>query len=147
MNMSLQEKLRKAAMEKIEKQKEEGRAFLENNKNKEGVKELEGGIQYEVIKEGTGIQPVLSDSITAHYKGALLNGKEFDSSFKRNQPFTARLTQLIKGWQIAIPLMKEGSHWRLWIPSDLAYGDRGAGPDIPGGATLMFEVELLKVNR
>ncbi len=145
--MSLQEKLRKAAMEKIEKQKEEGRAFLENNKNKEGVKELEGGIQYEVIKEGTGIQPVLSDSITAHYKGALLNGKEFDSSFKRNQPFTARLTQLIKGWQIAIPLMKEGSHWRLWIPSDLAYGDRGAGPDIPGGATLMFEVELLKVNR
>jgi len=147
MNMSLQEKLRKAAMEKIEKQKEEGRAFLENNRNKEGVKELEGGIQYEVIKEGTGIQPVLSDSITAHYKGALLNGKEFDSSFKRNQPFTARLTQLIKGWQIAIPLMKEGSHWRLWIPSDLAYGDRGAGPDIPGGATLMFEVELLKVNR
>ncbi len=147
MNMSLQEKLRKAAMEKIEKQKEEGRAFLENNKNKEGVKELEDGIQYEVIKEGTGIQPVLSDSITAHYKGALLNGKEFDSSFKRNQPFTARLTQLIKGWQIAIPLMKEGSHWRLWIPSDLAYGDRGAGPDIPGGATLMFEVELLKVNR
>jgi len=147
MNMSLQEKLRKAAMEKIEKQKEEGRAFLENNKNKEGVKELEGGIQYEVIKEGTGIQPVLSDSITAHYKGALLNGKEFDSSFKRNRPFTARLTQLIKGWQIAIPLMKEGSHWRLWIPSDLAYGDRGAGPDIPGGATLMFEVELLKVNR
>lgn len=145
--MSLQEKLRKAAMEKIEKQKEEGRAFLENNKNKEGVKELEGGIQYEVIKEGTGIQPVLSDSITAHYKGALLNGKEFDSSFKRNQPFTARLTQLIKGWQIAIPLMKEGSHWRLWIPSDLAYGDRGASPDIPGGATLMFEVELLKVNR
>src|SRR5690606_3129217 len=147
MNMRLQEKLRKAAMEKIEKQKEEGRAFLENNKNKEGVKELEGGIQYEVIKEGTGIQPVLSDSITAHYKGALLNGKEFDSSFKRNQPFTARLTQLIKGWQIAIPLMKEGSHWGLWIPADLAYGDRRAGPDSPGGATSMFEVEQLKVNR
>ncbi|ULT41753.1 FKBP-type peptidyl-prolyl cis-trans isomerase [Niabella defluvii] len=93
------------------------------------------------------MQPELSDSITAHYKGALLSGKEFDSSFKRNQPFTARLTQLIRGWQIAIPLMKEGSHWRLWIPSDLAYGDRGAGADIPGGATLLFEVELLKVNR
>ena len=133
--------------EKIEQQKQEGREFLEANKTKEGVQELEGGIQYEVIKEGTGVQPVLSDSITAHYKGALLNGKEFDSSFKRNQPFTARLTQLIKGWQIAIPLMKEGSHWRLWIPSDLAYGDRGAGADIPGGATLLFEVELLKVNR
>ncbi len=133
--------------EKIEQQKQEGREFLEANKNKEGIYELEGGIQYEVIKEGTGVQPVLSDSITAHYKGALLNGKEFDSSFKRNQPFTARLTQLIKGWQVAIPLMKEGSHWRLWIPSDLAYGDRGAGADIPGGATLLFEVELLKVNR
>lgn len=93
------------------------------------------------------MQPALSDSITAHYKGALLNGREFDSSFKRNQPFTARLTQLIQGWQMAIPLMKEGSHWRLWIPSELAYGDRGAGADIPGGATLMFEVELLKVNR
>lgn len=131
---------------KIEKQKQEGSDFLNANKNKEGIKELEGGIQYEVLKEGTGVQPVLSDSITAHYRGALLNGKEFDSSFKRNQPFTAHLTQLIKGWQIAIPLMKEGSHWRLWIPSDLAYGDRGAGADIPGGATLLFEVELLKVN-
>ncbi|HMR85075.1 MAG TPA: FKBP-type peptidyl-prolyl cis-trans isomerase [Niabella sp.] len=145
--MDLQQKLRAAMNEKIEQQKQEGREFLEANKNKEGIHELEGGIQYEVIKEGTGVQPVLSDSITAHYKGALLNGKEFDSSFKRNQPFTARLTQLIKGWQVAIPLMKEGSHWRLWIPADLAYGDRGAGADIPGGATLLFEVELLKVNR
>lgn len=147
MNLNLQQKLRNAMNEKIEKQKQEGRDFLEANKTKEGVQQLEGGIQYEVIKEGTGIQPHASDSITAHYKGALLNGKEFDSSFKRNQPFTARLTQLIQGWQIAIPLMKEGSHWRLWIPSDLAYGDRGAGSDIPGGATLLFEVELLKVNR
>lgn len=145
--MDLQQKLKAAMNEKIEKQKQEGRDFLTANKTKDGVQELDGGIQYEVLKEGTGEQPVLSDSITAHYKGALLNGKEFDSSFKRNQPFTARLTQLIQGWQIAIPLMKEGSHWRLWIPSELAYGDRGAGADIPGGATLLFEVELLKVNR
>lgn len=145
--MNLQQKLQAKMNEKIEKQKQEGRDFLEKNKDKEGVISLDAGIQYEVIKEGTGIQPVLADSITAHYRGALLNGKEFDSSFKRNQPFTARLTQLIQGWQIAIPLMKEGSHWRLWIPSDLAYGDRGAGADIPGGATLLFEVELLKVNR
>ncbi len=145
--MDLQQKLRAAMNEKIEQQKQEGRDFLIANKSNEGVKELEGGIQYQVLKEGTGTQPSLSDSITAHYKGALLNGKEFDSSFKRNQPFTARLTQLIQGWQMAIPLMKEGSHWRLWIPSELAYGDRGAGADIPGGATLMFEVELLKVNR
>ena len=131
---------------KIDAQKEAGKKFLEENQNKEGVVTLPEGIQYLVLKEGEGKQPSVSDSVTAHYKGALLDGKEFDSSFKRNQPFTARLTQLIKGWQIAIPLMKEGSHWRLWIPSDLAYGDRGAGSDIPGGATLMFEVELLKVN-
>lgn len=133
--------------EKIEKQKQEGLDFLANNKNIEGVMELEGGMQYLILKEGNGVQPGPTDSITAHYKGALLNGREFDSSFKRNQPFTARLTQLIRGWQVAIPLMKEGSHWRLWIPSELAYGDRGAGADIPGGATLMFEVELLKVNQ
>ena len=131
---------------KLEEQKLIGQKFLDENKTKPGIISLLEGIQYEILKEGTGRQPAPGDSVTAHYKGALLNGKEFDSSFKRNQPFTARLTQLIKGWQIAIPLMKEGSHWRLWIPSELAYGDRGAGQDIPGGATLMFEVELLKVN-
>lgn len=144
--MGLQDKLKNFMSSKIEAQKEAGKKFLEENKTKTGVVELPEGIQYEVLKEGSGKQPAISDSVTAHYKGALIDGKEFDSSFKRNQPFTARLTQLIKGWQIAIPLMKEGSHWRLWIPSDLAYGDRGAGSDIPGGATLMFEVELLKVN-
>lgn len=144
--MGLQDKLKNFMSGKIEAQKEAGKKFLEDNKNNEGVVTLPEGIQYLVIKDGDGNQPLISDSVTAHYKGALLDGKEFDSSFKRNQPFTARLTQLIKGWQIAIPLMKEGSHWRLWIPSDLAYGDRGAGSDIPGGATLMFEVELLKVN-
>jgi len=131
---------------KIEAQKSAGQAFLNINKEREGVVELPEGIQYEVVKEGTGRQPALSDKIKAHYKGALLDGKEFDSSFKRNQPFSAPLTALIKGWQIAIPLMKEGSHWRLWIPSELAYGDRGAGSDIPGGATLMFEVELLEIQ-
>jgi FKBP-type peptidyl-prolyl cis-trans isomerase FklB len=98
-----------------------------------------------VIKEGTGPQPAPSDTVKAHYKGELLDGKEFDNSFKRKDPFTAPLRALIKGWQIALPLMKEGSHWRLWIPSDLAYGDRGAGSDIPGGATLMFEVELISI--
>lgn len=147
MDLNLQHKLRNAMNEKINQQKQEGADFLALNKQKNNVNELDSGIQYEVIKEGTGKQPLLSDSITAHYKGALLNGKVFDSSFERNQPFTAQLTQLIQGWQHAIPLMKEGSHWRLWIPSELAYGDRGAGHDIPGGATLMFEVELLKVNR
>lgn len=131
---------------KIDAHKEAGKKFLDENKGREGVVTLPQGIQYLVLKEGDGQQPALTDTITAHYKGALLDGSVFDSSFKRNQPFTAGLTQLIKGWQIAIPLMKEGSHWRLWIPSELAYGDRGAGRDIPGGATLMFEVELLKVH-
>lgn len=132
-------------MGKIEAQKEAGASFLKTNKEKEGVAELPSGIQYLVLKEGTGAQPDISDTVKAHYKGALLDGKEFDSSFKRNQPFTAPLKSLIKGWQEALPLMKEGSHWRLWIPSDLAYGDRGAGSDIPGGATLMFEVELISI--
>ena len=130
---------------KIDAQKKAGEAFMMANKEKPGVVVLKEGLQYEVLKEGKGAQPVISDAIKAHYKGALLEGKEFDSSFKRNQPFSAPLRSLIKGWQIAIPLMKEGSLWRLWIPSDLAYGDRGAGSDIPGGATLIFEVELLEI--
>ena len=130
---------------KIEDQKKAGDAFMQANKEKPGVVVLPEGLQYEVIKEGSGAKPAITDTIKAHYKGALLDGKEFDSSFKRNQPFSAPLRSLIKGWQIAITLMNEGSHWRLWIPSDMAYGDRGAGADIPGGATLMFEVELLQI--
>lgn len=130
---------------KLEAQKTAGAAFLTENRTKEGVKELPGGIQYEIIKEGTGVQPELRNKVKAHYKGSLLDGKEFDNSFKRGQPFTAPLTALIRGWQVALPMMKEGSHWRIWIPSDLAYGDRGAGSDIPGGATLIFEIELLEV--
>lgn len=130
---------------KIEAQKAAGAAFMAENIRKEGVKELPGGIQYEVIKEGTGVSPLVIQSVKAHYKGSLLDGKEFDNSFKRGQPFTAPLRALIKGWQVALPMMKEGSHWKLWIPSDLAYGDRGAGSDIPGGATLIFEVELIQV--
>jgi FKBP-type peptidyl-prolyl cis-trans isomerase FklB len=143
--MSIQDKLKNFMQGKIAAQKTAGAAFMAENIQKEGIKELPGGIQYEVLKEGTGAQPLVSDSVKAHYKGSLLDGKEFDSSFKRNQPFTAPLRALIKGWQVALPMMKEGSHWRMWIPSDLAYGDRGAGSDIPGGATLVFEVELLEV--
>jgi FKBP-type peptidyl-prolyl cis-trans isomerase FklB len=143
--MSTQNKLKQYMQEKIESQKATGVAFLAANKIKDGVKELPEGIQYEIIKEGTGAQPALRDKVKAHYKGTLLDGKEFDNSFKRGQPFSAPLTALIKGWQIALPQMKEGSHWRLWIPSDLAYGDRGAGADIPGGATLIFEVELIEI--
>ena len=143
--MNLQDKLRSFGADKLHKEKEAGAAFLTENRNKPGVKELQGGMQYEVIQEGEGLQPAANSKIKAHYRGKLLNGKEFDSSYKRNQPFTAPLTSLIRGWQVAIPMMKTGSIWRLWIPSELAYGDRGAGGDIPGGATLEFEVELLEV--
>lgn len=143
--MGLQDKLKNFMTGKIEAQKAAGAAFMTENSKKEGVKELPGGIQYEVIKEGTGASPLVTQSVKAHYKGSLLDGKEFDNSFKRGQPFSAPLRALIKGWQVALPMMKEGSHWRLWIPSDLAYGDRGAGSDIPGGATLVFEVELIHV--
>ena len=143
--MSIQNKLKDFMSNKIEDQKKAGAAFLETNKTKPGIVVLPEGLQYEVLKQGSGAKPAITDSIKAHYRGALLDGKEFDSSFKRNQPFTASLRSLIKGWQEVLPLMKEGSHWRIWIPSDLAYGDRGAGSDIPGGATLIFEVELLEV--
>ncbi len=143
--MSLFDKLQGARSEKIQKEKEAGAAFLAENKTKEGVVELPNGIQYQILKEGDGQKPAPSSQIKAHYRGALLNGTEFDSSFKRNQPFTARLTQLIQGWQIVLPMMPVGSMWRLWIPSDLAYGDNGAGGSIPGGATLLFDIELLEI--
>ncbi len=143
--MSIQNKLKEFLSGKTDAEKKAGEDFLKENGTLEGVVTLPEGIQYLVIKEGTGVQPSVADKVKAHYKGSLLSGKEFDSSFKRNEPFTAPLRALIKGWQIALPLMKEGSHWRLWIPSDLAYGDRGAGADIPGGATLIFEIELLEV--
>ena len=131
--MGIHDKLKGFMQDKLNKEKEAGQEFLLANKNKEGVQELPGGMQYQVLKEGTGPKPQKNSRIKAHYKGSLLNGKEFDSSYRRNQPFTAPLNALIKGWQEAIPLMNVGSTWRLWIPSDLAYGDRGAGGDIPGG--------------
>ena len=117
---------------------------MAENKKKEGVVELPNGIQYQVLKEAEGPKPSPSSTVKAHYRGALLDGKEFDSSFKRNQPFSARLTQLIKGWQEVLPMMPVGSTWRLWIPSDLAYGDYGTG-GIPGGATLLFDIELIEI--
>src|SRR5690349_21355607 len=136
--MGLQDKLQNFREDKLKAEKDAGAAFMATNKTKPGVQELENGIQYEIVKEGEGAQPKANSKVKAHYKGSLLNGKEFDSSYKRNQPFTAPLTSLIKGWQEVVPMMKTGSIWRLWIPSHLAYGDRGAGGDIPGGATLQF---------
>jgi FKBP-type peptidyl-prolyl cis-trans isomerase FklB len=143
--MALNDKLKAHRDERLKAEKDAGVAFLAENKNRPGIVELPGGIQYEIIKEGQGAKPESRSKIKAHYRGSLLNGTEFDSSYKRNQPFTAPLNALIRGWQQVLPLMPAGSIWRLWIPSDLAYGDQGAGGNIAGGATLQFDIELLEI--
>jgi len=129
-----------------EKAKTEGEAFLAANKTKEGVKILPSGLQYKVIKEGNGAQPKLTDQVTVNYRGTLVNGKEFDSSYKRGEAATFPVNEVIKGWTEALPLMKEGAKWEIFVPAALAYGEQGAGRDIPPNATLIFEVELLSVK-
>ena len=126
--------------------KEEGQTFLSENKNRAGVTTLPSGLQYEVINEGTGKKPTLNSSVTTHYHGTLINGNVFDSSYQRGQPATFPVNGVIAGWTEALQLMPEGSKWRLYIPSELAYGRRGAGRDIGPDTTLIFDVELLKVN-
>jgi FKBP-type peptidyl-prolyl cis-trans isomerase FklB len=120
------------------------KTFLEANKAKEGVKALPSGLQYKVIKEGTGKTPTLDDKVKTHYRGRLIDGKEFDSTYKRNQPAEFALKGVIKGWTEALLLMKEGSKWELYIPPNLAYGEKGR-PGIPPNSTLVFEIELLEV--
>jgi len=123
-----------------------GEEFLAANKAKEGVKVLPDGLQYKVLTEGTGPKPTASDTVTVNYRGTLINGKEFDSSYKRGQPIAFPVGQVIKGWTEALQLMPVGSKWQLFIPPDLAYGDRGAGSDIGPGETLIFEVELIAIG-
>ncbi len=126
--------------------KNEGEAFLAANKTKEGVVALPSGLQYKILQEGTGPKPAATDAVTVNYRGTLLNGTEFDSSYKRGQPATFGVGQIIKGWTEALQLMPMGSKWQLFIPSDLAYGARGAGRDIGPNSTLVFEVELLSIQ-
>jgi FKBP-type peptidyl-prolyl cis-trans isomerase FklB len=126
--------------------RKEGEAFLAANKAKAGVTALPDGLQYKVETEGTGPKPTANDTVTVNYRGTLINGKEFDSSYKRGQPATFPVGGVIKGWTEALQLMPVGSKWQLFIPSDLAYGDRGAGGDIGPGETLIFEVELLSIG-
>ena len=126
--------------------KEEGQTFLSANQNKAGVTTLASGLQYEVLTEGSGQKPGLGSSVTTHYHGTLINGTVFDSSYQRGQPATFPVNGVIAGWTEALQLMGEGSKYRLYIPSDLAYGKRGAGRDIPGDTALIFDVELIKVN-
>jgi FKBP-type peptidyl-prolyl cis-trans isomerase FklB len=128
-----------------EKNKQEGAAFLAENKKKEGIKTLPSGLQYKVIKEGTGKTPKATDTVVTQYKGALINGTEFDSSYKRGEPATFPVNGVIRGWTEALQLMKEGSKWQIVVPPELAYGEQGAGPIGPN-ATLIFEVELVSVK-
>ena len=135
----------KELKEMAEKNLSEGRAFLEENKKKEGVKTLPSGLQYKVLAEGSGKTPQATDSVTVNYRGGFINGTEFDSSYQRGKPATLQVDKVVQGWKEALQLMKEGSKWQIFIPPELGYGDRGGGP-IPPNSTLIFEVELLSVN-
>ena len=126
-----------------EKNKTEGAKFLEENKKKPGVKTTASGLEYKVEKEGTGPQPKPTDMVTVNYRGTLIDGTEFDSSYKRGQPATFPVTGVIKGWTEALQLMKVGSKYQLWVPPSLAYGERSVSPEIGPNAALIFEVELL----
>ncbi|MBQ7393343.1 MAG: FKBP-type peptidyl-prolyl cis-trans isomerase [Lentisphaeria bacterium] len=144
-----QQKMRAAAQEKAAavaaKMKAEGEAFLTENGKKPGVKTTASGLQYEVLADGTGKQPVAADTVRVHYTGKLLDGTVFDSSVERGEPAEFGLTQVIAGWTEGLQLMKTGSKFRFFIPADLAYGEHGAGGSIPPQATLIFDVELLAV--
>ena len=129
------------------KNEKEGKAFLAENKKKKNVVTLASGLQYEVIKAGTGAIPKSDDTVITNYKGTLINGKEFDNSFKRGKPATFPVTGVIKGWTEALQLMKTGAKWKLFIPSSLAYGKKGAGRVIGPDATLIFEIELLEIKK
>lgn len=126
--------------------RKEGQDFLAANKGKEGVVTLPSGLQYKILKEGVGPKPTANDTVSCNYRGTLLNGKEFDSSYKRGEPTSFPVNGVIKGWTEALQLMPVGSKWQLFIPADMAYGDRGAGGDIGPGETLIFEVELVSIG-
>ena len=124
---------------------EQGKAFIEENKKRPGIVTLPSGLQYEVINEGTGKKPKATDQVRCHYEGTLVDGTLFDSSIQRGEPAVFGVNQVIPGWVEALQLMSEGAKWKLYIPSDLGYGARGAGEMIPPHSTLVFEVELLEV--
>jgi len=140
-------KQQELAKQQGEKNKKEGEIFLETNKKKEGVQTLPSGLQYKVLKAGAGKKPTATDTVTVHYRGTLIDGKEFDSSYRRGKPATFPVNGVIPGWTEALQLMEEGAKWELFIPSNLAYGERSAGGDIGPNATLIFEVELISIEQ
>lgn len=144
--MQMQEKMMEAQNKKLMDTKNTGAAFLEANKTKNGVIVTESGLQYQVIKEGIGKSPSVTDEVTVHYEGSLIDGTIFDSSYEREDPITFTPNRVIEGWQEGIQLMKAGAVYIFYIPSDLAYGDRDQGP-IPGGSVLVFKVELISFSK
>jgi FKBP-type peptidyl-prolyl cis-trans isomerase FklB len=148
-----EEQMNKCAMEAIQKAdetrvgsvKKEGAIFLAKNKTKAGVTTLPSGLQYEVLKQGNGPKPTASDKVKVHYHGTLIDGTVFDSSVDRGQPIELSVGGVIQGWVEALQMMPVGSKWKLYIPSELGYGDRDAGPTIKGGSALIFEVELIEI--
>lgn len=145
MNTSITGYLQQLKAEKALASKRAGQAFLANNKSKPGVTTLASGLQYQVLKEGSGEKPTVNDRVRCHYHGTLIDGTVFDSSVERGQPAEFSVGGVIRGWVEALQLMPVGSKWRLFIPSDLAYGDNAAGPQIKPGSTLIFDVELLEI--
>jgi FKBP-type peptidyl-prolyl cis-trans isomerase FklB len=149
--MQIQNELRQKQQQKMQAEgadnKKQGDAFLAENKTKDGVKTLPSGLQYKILTEGTGPKPTASDTVECNYRGTLIDGKEFDSSAKHGGPATFPVGGVIKGWTEALQMMPVGSKWQLFIPSDLAYGERGAGQDIGPDATLIFEVELVSIKQ
>lgn len=142
----IQEYFAEKQKEMLEKNKQEGEKFLAENKKKDNIVELPSGLQYEVITEGDGAIPTETDTVQCHYHGTLIDGTVFDSSVQRGQPAVFGVNQVIKGWVEALQLMSVGSKWRLFVPSNLAYGEQGAGNDIQPNSTLIFEVELLGIQ-
>jgi FKBP-type peptidyl-prolyl cis-trans isomerase FklB len=142
---SVRQKMQAKAQEEGEANRKAGEAFLAANKAKPGVVTLPSGLEYKVLTEGNGPKPTASDTVSCNYRGTLIDGKEFDSSYKRGQPAQFQVGGVIKGWTEALQLMPVGSKWELFLPPDLAYGERGDGPDIGPDETLIFEVELLSI--
>lgn len=142
----VQEYLQRKGEERLKNVKAEGEAFLAENAKKEGIVTLPSGLQYQVLQEGNGKSPKATDKVKCHYEGTLINGKVFDSSYRRGEPATFPLNGVIAGWTEGLQLMKEGAKYRFFIPFNLAYGTRGAGQDIPPYATLIFDVELIEVK-
>ncbi len=148
--ISYQQLARQKQMERIKKESEEtrvaGEQFLAENKKKEGIVTLSSGLQYKVLKKGDGASPTSDDTVECHYKGTLIDGTVFDSSYRRGKPATFQVTGVIQGWIEALQKMKTGAKWMLFLPPDLAYGDKGAGSIIKPGSTLIFEVELMSIK-